>query len=349
MKKLFGALIFTFSFFCFGQNNTNWYAFYNADSTKIGYKDATGTIQIAPKFGTYVTPEVFKNVIPVIENTNEKWENYYLNKNGKIFGKGCVYMAGTSDFAEDSEEYEGIIKFRNKDGVGYFDSNGKIIIRPIYNDLTNFHNGIARGLRGAVWPKCNSATEDCEHIWWQGGKVFAINTKGEELFELPEIYSTEIDYKHPIIGAKVDPETYDSYHGKDGKTYSFLNPEKDFNKWFETVFLPDFKKNKTVLPKYFYDLISVDDNDNPKEDTAWKNHTKNEYLDKNQKKMDKFFLDLVSGKTQKSVNWEWSSSNLYFPENLLPKKDLTENTVISLNYNIQFTKIGSSYFITSAP
>ena len=362
MRVFIQIFLILFSTFCFGQKDTNWYAFYNSDSTKIGFKDAEGKIKIQPKFETYITNTVFKNVIAVIEYfPEEKLKTYYLNKSGKIFGENCVYMAGTSDFAENPIEYEGIIKFRSSTtgNVGFFDYNGKIVIPDQYNDLTNFHNGIARGLRGATWPKCKSNTHDCEHLWWEGGKVFAINTKGEELFELPEIYSSEIDYEKVIINKKVDPEIYTSYKGKDGNIYSFSDPEKDFDKWFETVFLPDFKKNKTVLPQYFYELISVDDNDNPQHQTAWKNHHKIEYLKKNQKSIDEVFNLLISGIYHKSVSWETLSNHSYFPENELPKDDLRNNTVISFycraendysaTNSFQFTKIGDSFYITSAP
>lgn len=362
MKNYIQLFLLLFSFFCFGQKDTNWYAFYNSDSTKIGFKDAEGNVKIEPKFETYITNDVFKNVIAVIEYVpEEKWKTYYLNKNGKIFGENSVYMAGTSDFAEDPIEYEGIIKFSNsKTGnVGFFDYNGNVVIPDKYNDLTNFHNGITRGLRGATWPKCIDNSHDCEHNWWEGGSVFAINTKGEELFELPEIYSSETDYKKVIINKNLDSEIYTSYKGKDGNIYSFCIPEKDFNKWFETVFLPDFKKNKTVLPKYFYELISVNDNDNPKHQTAWKNHYKIEYLKKNQKYIDEVFNKLISGIYHKSVSWETLSNHLYYSENELPKEDLKDNTAISFSArdendysstnSFQFTKIGDSFYITSAP
>lgn len=362
MRTCFQLFFIVFSFFCFGQKDTNWYAFYNQDSTKIGFKDAEGKIKIEPKFETYITSYVFKNVIAAVEiDSNENFLSYFLNKIGKKFGENAVYMAGTSDVAEDSVEQNGIIKFKNPatGNVGFYDHNGKIVIPDIYNDITNFHYGIARALKGATWPGCNAALNDCEHLWWEGGNVFALNMKGEELFELPEIYSSEIDYKNPVINKKVDADIYISNIGKDGNTYSFINPEKDFNKWFQTQFLPDFKKTQSVNSKYFYDLISVSDNDNPTERTAWKNHEKGEYLKKNQLKIDGIFKNLISAVFKENTIWESGMNYSYFPENKLPKQDLSENTVISFycraenDYssanNFQFTKIGEGFFITSAP
>ena len=67
MKNFIHTLLILFSVFCFGQKDMNWYAFYNSDSTKIGYKDAEGKVKIEPKFETYFAEKVFKNVIIVSE------------------------------------------------------------------------------------------------------------------------------------------------------------------------------------------------------------------------------------------------------------------------------------------
>ena len=48
MKNFIHTFLILFSFFCFGQKDMNWYAFYNSDSTKIGYKDAEGKVKIEP-------------------------------------------------------------------------------------------------------------------------------------------------------------------------------------------------------------------------------------------------------------------------------------------------------------
>gem|GEM_PF-5329332 len=361
MKSLVQVFFVLFSIFCFSQDS-NWYAFYNPDSTKLGFRDSEGNIKIEPKYETYVTNRVFKNVIVVIEkDKNDTFNSYYLNRKGEKFGENSVYMSGTSDIMEDPEEYDGIIKFRNpKTGnVGFFDADGNTVIPDIYNDITNFHNGIAFSLRGATWPKCNSKIEDCEHLWWQGGKAFALNIKGEELFEVEEVYSSKVELKNPKINKSVDTETHKIYKGSDGNTYAFCIPEKDFKKWFETVFITDFKRNKTVMPIYFYELISVDDNDNPKHNTAWKNHKKEDYIIKNQKRIDNIFYNVISGNYKASIRWEYYSNNLYYPENILPKEDLRENITISYlarkknSYSaeneIEFTKIGDSFYITSAP
>lgn len=364
MKGLTPLFLLLFSVFCFGQKDTNWYSFYNSDSTKIGFKDAEGKVKIEPNFeNAMMSTDVFKEVIAVWDyGKNYSGEQYYLNKNGKQFGKDSLYVFDFS-FAKESE---GKIKFRDPktDKVGFFDKNGKVVIPAAYNDAGDFQNGIAIAIKGAhkqSWkPEGDTHEGGCNHWSWSGGKTLAINTNNRELFEIPDYddYSYSIDYSKFKLNEKVDLEVYTSYQATDGNTYSFYSPEKDFNKWFETVFLPDFKKNKTVLPQYFYELISVDDNDDQKSNSAWKNHRKKEYLERNKKRIDEVFNQLVLGAYQKNVHWETSMSYLYFSENELPKEDLKNNTVISFlarpetdystSNSFQFTKIGDSFYITSA-
>jgi hypothetical protein len=364
MRILFQLTFIFFSFFCFAQEDTNWYTFYNSDSTKIGFKDSNGNIKIEPKFESYFTEPIFKNVTIVSEKIADKeWKNYYLNKQGKIFGIDSIYIF---DF-EYAKESEGKIKFRDPktDKVGFFDKNGKVVIPAVYNDARDFSKGLAIVIKNAHkerWePEGQKHEGGCDHWSWQGGKTFAINHLGKELFEiLPNNdYSFSIDYGNVKINEKTDPNIYTSYKGTDGNIYSFSSPEKDFNVWFENIFFPDFKKNKTILPEYFYDLISVAVNDNPKEQTAWKNHKKSDYLQSKAKLINQIFENLNTGKLKKNVSWETLSNNSYYPQNELPKTDLTKNTVVSVSFNeendyssdrsFQFTKIGDSFYITSAP
>ena len=85
MKKYIQIVLVFFSVFCFGQKDTDWYAFYNSDSTKIGYKDAEGKVKIEPKFEqAMMSNDVFQDVVAVWEFApSYSGEQYYLNKNGK--------------------------------------------------------------------------------------------------------------------------------------------------------------------------------------------------------------------------------------------------------------------------
>lgn len=363
MKNIFKLIWILVPIFFFSQKkDTNWYAFYNQDSTKIGFKDVDGNIKQPAKFEPFMTEQIFKKVIAVSEDLSSGMrQTYYLNKDGKIFGKDSIYIF---DF-EYASESDGKIKFKDykSDRVGFFNVDGKVVIPAIYDDACDFHNGIAVIYKnGKRWCYDNETTnsKNCEHYGWKGGKSFFINSQNRELFQIADRtdFSYSIDYTNFKINEKVDKDVYTSYKGSDGNIYSFYSPEKDFEKWFNIKFLPDFKKNNTVLPEYFYDLISSDDNDN-QQNTRWKNHKKEEYLKNKQQKIDEIFRKLLSGEYKKNISWENSMNYSYFPENELPKEDLRNNTIISflprkandfssIN-SFQFTKIGNQFYITSAP
>ena len=267
MKKLVHLFFVLFSVFCFSQEDTNWYGFYNSDSTKIGYKDSRGNVKIEPKFELAMTNfKIFKDVVIVWEYApNYSGEKYYLNKLGNKFGKDSIYVFDFS-FAEESE---GKIKFRDykTDKVGFFDKNGKVVIPANYNDAGDFHNGLAMIIKNRVrkcWREDNGKQPEypnCEHWSWEG-KTIMINTNNQELFEIPrENFTNSIDYndvyKNFKLNENVDSDIYTSYKGNDGNIYSFYSPEKDFKKWFETKFLPDFKTNGKILEKYFNNSVEL--------------------------------------------------------------------------------------------
>ena len=362
MKNIVKLILIFVPLFFFSQKDSNWYAFYNQDSTKIGFKDVDGNIKHPAKFQPFMTEQIFKKVIAVSEDASSGMrQTYYLNKDGKIFGRDSVYIF---DF-EYASESDGKIKFKDYkfDRVGFFNVDGKVVIPAVYNDADDFHNGIAVIYKdGKRWCYDDETTspKNCEHYGWKGGKSLVINSKNKELFEISGStdFSYSVDYSNFKINEKVDREVYISYKGSDGNTYSFYRPEKDFEKWF-TNFLLDFKKNKTVLPEYFYDLISSADNDDQMQNTRWKNHKKEGYLKNKQQKIDEIFRKLLSGEYEKNIKWENSINKSYFPENELPKEDLRNNTVISFlarkandfsaNNSFQFTKIRNQFYITSAP
>ena len=363
MKFLVQFLCMLLSFSSFAQEKEDWFAFYNKDSTKIGFKNIKGEVKIEAKFTPFMMEQVFKNVIAVMEEVSkQKTEIYYLNKNGKKFGKDSVYIF---DFQYASEK-EGKIKFRDPktDRVGFFDINGKVVIPAEYNDARDFNNGIAIAIKGAQktrWHKNADHQEaECDHWSWTGGKTLVINTKNLILFEMPEKkdHSYTIDYSKFELNQKVDNDIYTSYKASDGNTYAFYSPEKDFKKWFETQFLPDFRKNKKVLPAYYFDLISLSDNDDPKHQTAWKNHHKKEFLKQYGKKNDAYFAHFLEKKLSLSYSASEFTNALYYSENILPKEDLSKNTTISFHfikknitdqYHFEFTKIGNQFYITSTP
>ena len=352
MKNLVQLFFVLFSVFCFSQEDTNWYGFYNSDSTKIGYKDSRGNVKIEPKFELAMTNfKIFKDVVIVWEYApNYSGEKYYLNKLGNKFGKDSIYVFDFS-FAEESE---GKIKFRDykTDKVGFFDKNGKVVIPANYNDAGDFHNGLAMIIKNGVrkcWREDNGKQPEypnCEHWSWEG-KTMMINSKNQELFEIPKQkdYSYSVDYTNFKLNENVDSDVYTSYNGNDGNTYSFYSSEKDFKKWFETKFLTDFKTNRKILEKYFNNSIELQINESSVI------IDKKDFLTKGfDKKINKFLEDYIKNKY--SIDYFNEDSREISIDlrltSIIQNKDIRSAT----NFNqksIIFKKIRDSFYIISTP
>ena len=352
MKNLVQLFFVLFSVFCFSQEDTNWYGFYNSDSTKIGYKDSRGNVKIEPKFELAMTNfKIFKDVVIVWEYApNYSEEKYYLNKLGNKFGKDSIYVFDFS-FAEESE---GKIKFRDykTDKVGFFDKNGKVVIPANYNDAGDFHNGLAMIIKNGVrkcWREDNGKQPEypnCEHWSWEG-KTIMINSKNQELFEIPKQkdYSYSVDYTNFKLNENVDSDVYTSYNGNDGNTYSFYSSEKDFKKWFETKFLTDFKTNRKILEKYFNNSIELQINESSVI------IDKKDFLTKGfDKKINKLLEDYIKNKY--SIDYFNEDSREISIDlrltSIIQNKDIRSAT----NFNqksIIFKKIRDSFYIISTP
>ena len=352
MKNIVQLFFVVFSFFCFSQEDTNWYGFYNSDSTKIGYKDSRGNVKIEPKFELAMTNfKIFKDVVIVWEYApNYSGEKYYLNKLGNKFGKDSIYVFDFS-FAEESE---GKIKFRDykTDKVGFFDKNGKVVIPANYNDAGDFHNGLAMIIKNGVrkcWREDNGKQPEypnCEHWSWEG-KTMMINSKNQELFEIPKQkdYSYSVDYTNFKLNENVDSDVYTSYNGNDGNTYSFYSSEKDFKKWFETKFLTDFKTNRKILEKYFNNSIELQINESSVI------IDKKDFLTKGfDKKINKLLEDYIKNKY--SIDYFNEDSREISIDlrltSIIQNKDIRSAT----NFNqksIIFKKIRDSFYIISTP
>ena len=342
------------SVFCFGQENDLWYPFFLENSNTMGFKDKNGKVMVEPKFFAPFSTGNFNTIYAVNEINGDK---YYLLKNGKKVGIDSVYIFDT----EYAKESEGKIKFRDykTDKVGFFDKNGKIVIPAIYNDAGDFHNGIAMVMKDGTrkcWKEDNGKQPEypnCEHWSWEG-KTLMINSKNQELFEIPkQNFSGTIDYadiyKNFKLNETVDSDIYTSYKGNEGNTYSFYSLENDFKKWFETKFISDFKTNGKISEKYFGENILLQRNEKSKDvdkSTFLKNYDKkinklfNEYL------QNKYDIDFFDENMFKEEN-----SELSIDVRLTPKSE-NKNGKSVLNFHqesIVFKKIGNHFFITSSP
>lgn len=344
------------------QNDGKWYRYYNQDSTKIGFKDQNGQVKIPPKFEPYPIDSVFDNVTVVTEiKSDSSYTSYYLNKNNKIFGRDSVYIY---DFTFPKES-QGKIHFREPKSykAGFFDLDGNIVIPPIYDEVTPFHNGLSLVLYGARLQCIDEDVQDikdCEHVVWKGGKQYMINAKNERIFEVPKQkdYSYTIDYSMLKVNENVDQDVYTSYIGKDGNTYSFYSPEKDFRKWLADVFLKDFKLHGTVEDKYFYDYVAVNKRIDDQRYTIWVNYRKEEIPQQDRQNIDKIINGVLKHSYEEIVDYE-EYNDLEYDKEQNPIINLQDAITVSYlprpqgdygaENNFQFTKINGTFYITSIP
>src|SRR5688572_4673117 len=102
----------------FGQSNDTWTAFWNKDTTLIGFKDKNGVVKIEPKFSGFTFANKFDNIIVASEEVKDTYKTYYLTKTGRIVGRDSLRIF---DNGADCES-EGFIRFRDNktDKVGMF-------------------------------------------------------------------------------------------------------------------------------------------------------------------------------------------------------------------------------------
>ena len=246
--------ILLFNHATFGQTQDVWIRFYDTTTERSGYKDLKGNIKIPAKFeGTRA--DSFYNIIAVNEKVGNSYQSYYLLKDGRKVGQDSVFMF---DFTFDCES-EGKIIFRDgrKDRVGFFDKNGVAIIPAIYNYVSSFRNGLAiahRNAKRSCWEKGGDTT-NCEHLDWEGGESILINEKNEILADSLNINLNNINwYSKKINDPSIDTSIYVSIKGKNNITYSFVDYEKEFKKWFKTVFLPSLNQENTLKNLLFDEI-----------------------------------------------------------------------------------------------
>ncbi|GAA3927196.1 WG repeat-containing protein [Hymenobacter algoricola] len=223
-----------------------------------GYQDADGHIRVPAKFGGFTRAQNFRHIIAVSEATIRT--SYYLLKNGRQVGRDSVYMF---DFTFDCES-EGKIRFKSQkhNRVGFFDSQGRVVIPAIYNAATPFHNGLAFGLIGAR-AECMSGEADtmrCEHPGWVGGRTVLLNERNEIVVDsLPghkwaglNPYSLQVNTPTP------DTATSLTFRAVNGDRYSFVDYEKEFTQWLYTVFVPAVRTGEAnkVAPLCFTELAA---------------------------------------------------------------------------------------------
>jgi hypothetical protein len=252
----------------FSQGTDTWTAFWNKDSTLIGYKDKIGIVKIEPKFMSIDAAKRFDNIIAVMEDFNGSYKSYYLTKSDRIIGIDSLYIF---DNGADCES-EGFIRFRNKttDKVGMFNRNGDMVIPAEYNDLTSVRNGMIIALKRAkkkIW-------EGGEHYSWKGGEELLIDTNNIVLIDNFK-YDNNIDFYSLQVTENPVPDTIRrNFKTNNGQYFSFIDFEKEFNAWLKSSLLENFTKN--ILKNATYKEVTF-----WKELNGWTREAKENFIERN--------------------------------------------------------------------
>jgi hypothetical protein len=241
----------------YGQSSKNksWILFYDEQTELIGFKNNKGHIIIEPKFIGFTTAQYVDHIVAVIEENEETYKAYYLTTDKKTVGFDSLWIV---DNTPDCES-EGYIRFRDKltDKVGLFNGKGEIAVPADYDELSKVLSGLVVALKGSTKQYLD---DEYEYYTRNGGRNFLININNEILIEdFPynqniNLYSLKISSNPEIDESRV------SYMGINGKYYTFIDYEKEFNNWFKTRFLDDFSSD--VLLKHSFDSLFIEEDDN---------------------------------------------------------------------------------------
>lgn len=274
------------------QTKDTWTAFYNQDSTLVGYRDSAGNVKITPKFEGYVTAIKFDNIIDGKERNGEQWTSYYLNKKGREFGRDSIYIF---DNTADCEN-EGFIRFKDResDKVGLFDKNGDVVVPAIYNDLTKVRNGMLVGLKGGKkkYVRENDPPED-NYYSWVGGVEVLLDTLNNVLAEnFPNDNKLDF-YAVERTSAPSKDKSKKSFPSSDGKYITFIDFEQEFKTWLIDDLLSDFTRER--LLQSAHDTIVWESK------AGWAKSEKQEFLDNNFELLKQILLEINEPQTNYSI------------------------------------------------
>lgn len=251
-----------------GQGHDTWTAFWNEDTSCIGFKDKNGLIKIEPKFSGFTVAQRFDDIIAVSEEINDSWHNYYLTKPGRIVGRDSLYIFDNGADCESG----GFIRFRDPktDKAGVFNRNGDIRIPAEYNDLTRVRNGMIIAIKDAK----KEYFEGGEIFRWTGGNEMLIDTNNNVLVENFK-YNDDLNFFSSKISAQPDPDTIrQNFRTKNGQYISFIDFDKEFRSWLRSSLLKNFTKRN---------LLNSSDKEITywKEPEGWKSETRKRFVKQN--------------------------------------------------------------------
>ncbi|MGX1639537.1 hypothetical protein [Sphingobacterium sp. NPDC055431] len=299
MKLLLILCAFLLPNVLFAQVSRNLKAFYNADSTLVGYQDRQGKV-IVPLSLQAVSriPSSFDNIISVTEvNDQEEFRSYFLTKTGRKVGIDSLYYF---DNVPDCES-EGFIRFYDQanDLVGLLNAEGEIQIPAIYNGLGRVNNGMIPALKGAQRKR---DSPDDEHSYFVGGKSMLIDTNNQVLIEdFP--YNDNLNfYQVSINGSLPEDGTWEKFKGKNGNTYAFMDYVKEFEQLFPKLFSKEITKEQLI--SHSYDSIAYWHEDQ----NQWVFEESPKYINRQGDILKELFESVISG----SKKYDISKSSLNY-------------------------------------
>lgn len=153
-----------------------------SQDNRYGYIDKTGDLAIAFRFARAEPfSEDLASVFLLIPDEDRR-VRAYIDPQGRIVfahrftnsgqfhdGLACVQLGEYMPWPVYRDEW------------GYIDRQGKLAVKAMYNEVTDFSNGVARVHQGGV------LTEQGDHLppSWEGGEWRLIDVKGTTLFPQP--------------------------------------------------------------------------------------------------------------------------------------------------------------------
>ncbi|WAC03072.1 WG repeat-containing protein [Lacinutrix neustonica] len=267
MKKI---IIFVFSILfiisCNSQNKQDDLYPIKMNNGKYGYINSVGDVIIEPKFyyaldfseglaairekgfygyinntGQFVIPPYFedagkfKDGIAIVTTKEDK--EIYINTKGEMIDIKLEQYYKLNKF------YEGLSIVKTKNGFGYIDTKGNVVISPQYKTASNFENGLAlvskngsdfgyinKSGKYKIEPKYYLATNfsnGLAAVKDSGYKTKFLNKEGEEILEIKSSYTCD-NFSEGL-----------AIFYEEGKGYGYVNKNGDVvikpNSMFETL------------------------------------------------------------------------------------------------------------------
>lgn len=285
------------------QHQDTWIAFWNSDTTLIGYKDKSGGVKIEPRFAEFSCARKFDHIIAVAEKVNEKqWKRYYLTKSGKIVGRDSLHILDNSYDCES----EGFIRFRDSktDKTGMFNKKGDIVIPAEYNELTSVRNGMIIGLKGAekkFWDE--DSHSGCNHFSWTGGTKVLIDTLNNILVDNFKYDGNLNFFSLERTGQPAPDSIRKSFLTEGGNYFSFIDFEKEFGSWITNKLISNLTRENLLDAS----LDSIIWESGPK----WSKSLSREFIEKNFELIKSKLLDILNPKCEYSVLSEGLNPYMY--------------------------------------